>query len=87
MEKLALLVEELACEHDLLRALMDNLPDYIFFKDCQSRFIRTNRAHARALGISDPTQAIGKTDFDFFPAEDAKNYFRDDEQSFNPASQ
>ena len=79
-EELALLVEELARERDLLRSLMDNLPDYIYFKDRQSRFIRTNRAHAHALGLSDPTRAIGKTDFDFFPAEDAKNFFRDEEQ-------
>src|SRR5208337_28579 len=40
----------------------------------------TNRAHAHALGLSNPTQAIGKTDFDFFPLEDAKNFFRDEEQ-------
>jgi len=79
-EELALLVEELAREHDFLRSLMDNLPDYIYFKDRQSRFIRTNRAHAHALGLSDPTQAIGKTDFDFFSAEDAKNFFHDEEQ-------
>jgi PAS domain S-box-containing protein len=79
-EKLALLVEELAREHDLLRSMMDNIPDYIFFKDRQSRYIRINRAHAHALGLSDPTQAIGKTDFDFFPAEDAKNFFHDEEQ-------
>ncbi len=79
-EELALLVRELAREHDLLRSFMDNLPDYIYFKDCQSRFIRTNRAHAYALGLSDPTQAIGKTDFDFFQAEEAKKYLCDEEQ-------
>ena len=79
-EELALLVEELAREHNLLRSLMDNIPDFIFFKDRQSRFIRTNRAHSRALGLSDPTQTVGKTDFDFFPAEDAKNFFHDEEQ-------
>jgi PAS domain S-box-containing protein len=79
-QEMALLVGELARERDHLRSLMDNLPDYIFFKDCQSRFIRTNRAHAHALGLSNPTQAIGKTDFDFFPVEDAKNFSRDEEQ-------
>jgi PAS domain S-box-containing protein len=79
-EELALLVEELGWERDHLRSLMDNIPDYIYFKDRQSRIIRTNRAHAHALGLSDPTQAIGKTDFDFLPAEDAKKYFHDEEQ-------
>ena len=79
-KELALLVEELARERDLLRSLMDNIPDFIFFKDCQSRFIRTNRAHAHALGLSDPTQAIGKTDFDFLHVEDATSSFHDEEQ-------
>jgi PAS domain S-box-containing protein len=70
----------LAREHDLLCALMDSTPDYVYFKDCQSRFLRTNRAHAKALGLSDAGQAVGKTDFDFFPEEDAKSYFRDERQ-------
>ena len=78
--ELALLVEELARERDLLRSLMDNTPDYIYFKDRQSRIVRTNRAHAYVLGLSDPTQAIGKTDFDFFAADDAKQFFQDEEQ-------
>ena len=74
--------QALAQERDLLRALMDNSPDYIFFKDPESRFLRTNRAHAKTLGLCDPAQAAGKTDFDFFPLEDAKNYFEDEKQVF-----
>ena len=34
---------------NLLEALMDHLPDYVFFKDRDSRFIRANRAHAAML--------------------------------------
>jgi len=74
--------QALAQERDLLRALMDNLPDYIYFKDPQSRILRTNMAHAQALGLSDPAQAAGKTDFDFFPLEDAKNYYEDEKKVF-----
>ena len=79
-EELALLVEELAREHDLLCSLMDNLPDFIFFKDCQSRFHRINRALAHALGLSDPVQAIGKTDHEFYSQEDAQEFLHDEEQ-------
>jgi PAS domain S-box-containing protein len=72
--------QALAHERDLLCALMDNLPDYIYFKDSESRFLRINRAHAQALGASDPAHAVGKTDFDFFALEDAKNYYEDEKK-------
>jgi PAS domain S-box-containing protein len=79
-KELARLVEELAQERDLLGTVMDNLPDYIYYKDRQSRFLRANPAHAKALGLSDPHQTVGKTDLDFFPEEDAKKYFSDEQQ-------
>jgi PAS domain S-box-containing protein len=77
--ELARLVEELAHERELMRALMDNAPDHIYFKDRQGRFLRINAAVARMLGLSDPGQAVGKTDFDFLAHEHAQQAF-DDEQ-------
>ena len=66
---------ELAHERMLFQALMDNIPDTIYFQDTACRFIRINKAQARILGISDPDKAVGRTDFDFFPADFAQGCF------------
>ncbi len=71
--------EELSYERYLLHTLMDNLPDAIYFKDTDSRFIRINKALSERFGLSDPGQALSKTDFDFFSQEHAKPAY-DDEQ-------
>ena len=67
-------------ERHLLLTLMDNLPDNIYFKDLQSRFIRLNKAMAKWFGLSDPAQAVGKTDFDFFSDEHAKQAYADEQE-------
>jgi diguanylate cyclase (GGDEF)-like protein/PAS domain S-box-containing protein len=73
----------LAAERDLLQALMDNIPDTIYFKDTASRFTRINRAQARVLGVATPEKAIGKTDLDFFqePAL-AKSFYEEEQRLF-----
>ena len=51
----------------LLQTMIDHIPDHIFFKDVEGRFIRNSKSQAKMLGLSDPAQVTGKTDFDFFP--------------------
>jgi PAS domain S-box-containing protein len=71
--------EALVQEQYLMNMLMDNVPDYIYFKDTDSRFIRMNMEHAKKFGLSNPIQAIGKTDFDFYPRELAEKYHADEQ--------
>ena len=67
-------------ERHLLHTLMDNLPDVIYFKDRDSRFTRINMAHAKLFGLSDPREAVGKTDFDFFTPEHAQEAYNDEQE-------
>lgn len=69
----------LESERSLLRNLIDSMPDYIFVKDAESRFITTNSAHLRALGAETLEDVVGKTDFDFFPKELAASYYADEQ--------
>ncbi len=63
----------LAHERDLLRALLDNSPDGIYFKDRESRFIRCGRSVVERLGRREYSEVIGRTDADFFTAEHARD--------------
>jgi PAS domain S-box-containing protein len=65
-------------ERNLLRTLIDNIPDYIFVKDTEGRFLINNRAHAAYLGADTPEQLIGSTVFDYFPTDIAAGYDADD---------
>jgi sigma-B regulation protein RsbU (phosphoserine phosphatase) len=70
----------LARERFLLKTLMDNLPDHIYFKDRDSRFIAVNRAMAALFGLEDPSDVLGKTDSDLFAPEHAQAALRDEQE-------
>lgn len=73
-------VETLAGQVYQLRTLIDHLPDYIFIKDVDSRFVINNQAHAQLIGYEDPEDLVGKTDFDVFPKELAQHYYADEQR-------
>jgi PAS domain S-box-containing protein len=63
---------ELARQQYILDTFMENVPDRVYFKDRESRITRANKAHAVKMGVNDPAEEIGKSDFDFFPEEQAR---------------
>lgn len=67
--------EALATERNLLRTLIDNVPDFIYVKDRESRFLLGSKAVAQVLGVSSPDDLVGKTDFDFLDQELAEQYY------------
>jgi diguanylate cyclase (GGDEF)-like protein/PAS domain S-box-containing protein len=56
----------------IINTIMNMSYDTIYFKDINSRIILSSKAHAKLWGLDDPADAIGKTDFDFFPEEFAR---------------
>lgn len=72
-------VDELLDERYLLDTLMEHVPDQIYFKDATSRFVRISCALAKRLELGDPSEAVGKSDFDFFAAEHAQKAFADEQ--------
>jgi phosphoserine phosphatase RsbU/P len=69
--------ENLRNSEALYHSLVETIPQNIFRKDTQGKFIFANQHFCKALGIK-LEDIVGKTDFDFFPAELAEKYRRDD---------
>jgi two-component system NtrC family sensor kinase len=68
-----------AAERNMLRALIDNMPDFMYVKDLGSRFIVANAHAAHKVGEDSPEKLLGKTDFDFYAREIASAYFEDEQ--------
>ena len=67
-------------ERNLFHFLMENIPDRIYFKDRESRFICVNAAMARLFHLKGTDEAVGKCDSDFFPEADAKRMYEDEQR-------
>jgi PAS domain S-box-containing protein len=65
---------------DLLEALMTNTTDYVYFKDAEGRFLQISKAMAEAFGLKDPSEAVGKTDYDFFSKESADVFLANEQE-------
>ncbi len=65
-------------EQMILRTLIDNLPDTIYFKDTEGRKIVANRADLELMGLTEESEALGKTDLDMLGRESGLGGYNDD---------
>ncbi|MCK4912852.1 MAG: PAS domain S-box protein [Candidatus Omnitrophica bacterium] len=76
------IADKLTMERNFFENLLDNIPDAIYFKDCDNKIIKANNFYIQGSGLK-AEEIIGKTDFDFFSPEQAQNMFNDDTQVLN----
>ena len=65
---------DIADRHDWLETMMNHVPDCIYAKDVNGRFLMANHATVRENGFSSMGEIVGKTDFDLHPPEDARKF-------------
>lgn len=70
----------LLSEQNLLESLLDNVPDNIYFKDLESRFIKVSANMLKCYGCSSSDQLLGKTDADLFTEEHARPALEDEQE-------
>jgi PAS domain S-box-containing protein len=66
-------------ERKMLHALIDNIPDCMYVKDFEGRFVVANPHLADLMGAKTPEDLLGKTDFDFYPKELADVFYQDEQ--------
>lgn len=70
-------------EQALVDSLMAAIPDNIYFKDREGKYLRINAAKAKRSGLDSPSDAIGMSDFDFFPEEHARQALAAEQKIFD----
>lgn len=78
--RLELELTSLRAERELLQTVLDLIPDSIFAKDKDKKFILSNKKHFRSLGCETLEDILGKSDADFFPEELAREFEAVDEE-------
>ena len=75
--------EELSREKNLIRTIIDSVPDRIYAKDRDGRFILCNQALVKRFNKNDVSEVLGKTDYDFLTYELANQFHNDEQKIIN----
>lgn len=73
MQRLRVANADISERYFWLETIVNHIPDYIYAKDLEGRFLFANRAIVVDNGLDDLSELLGKTDFDFHPAEAASS--------------
>ncbi len=76
----ARILTALGDEREFARALLDAIPDRMYVKDLENRFVQINRQLVDVLHLKEAAEALGKTDFDFFRQDHAQEAFEEEEK-------
>lgn len=71
---------KLASEERMLKAMMHSIPDSIYFKDINGKYLIVNYYKAKKHGYVNPDEIIGKTDLDLFDEVHAAKAFNDEQE-------
>lgn len=64
----------------MLQLVINNIPQYIFWKDCNSVYLGSNQNIAAIAGLNYPTEIVGKTDYDFQIEPEKAKFYQEEDQ-------
>ncbi len=68
--------EALRKSENMLRLVLDTIPAFVFWKDRDSVYLGCNRNFSQAIGLGEPENVVGKTDYDIFPDKELAEFYR-----------
>jgi hypothetical protein len=78
VDKMVRVEHRIKAERDLLQLLIDNIPSLYLFQGCSIEIYQGKSCSSKLLGASSIEDVIGKTDFDFYPEENAVSFYTDE---------
>jgi rsbT co-antagonist protein RsbR len=72
--------EKLRLDKNLLNSLLEHLPENIYFKDKESKFVRVGKAFVEYMGCKKADELVGKSDFDLFDEAHARPAYEDEQK-------
>ncbi len=80
LAEIKIIQEKLIREKALLDSMLQTIPDYVYFKDLDSKFLRISESMVHLFGVNSTDKIIGKSDFDFHTKENAEQYFEEEQK-------